>query len=246
MKQAKLFPSTLVAIVIGFSLAFFATDFARADRRIVSGTSIPLSVPGKKPIDQILATCLREETMGSLYPSLATTTPAPGTSPKDEAFIHEDVERTGDEFNWKDDTKWLPSLSYGLEFLEWKDVTTPIQRFISLDVSSVAYGPTYDETELSADFQTDAEGSSVNVSLNLLGPLPYFRTETTGHRTCSVNEWGRDACVDPAEERVSAQLVIPPEFVSSGTWVNQTTGHQTMKSFSFFRYAECLLWNWEN
>lgn len=221
-------------------------DVAHADRRIVPGTSIALAVPGKKPVETILATCLKEETLGSLYPSLVTVGPAPGTSAYEEAQIEEDVDRNGDEFNWTVETKWLPSISYSLDFLEWKDVSTSIQRHLAMEVSTSAYGSTYDETDLEVSFETDAEGSDLDVLLSLTGPLPYFRTEAVGRRSCSINEWGRNTCAEDQETTTGAQLVIPAEFVGSGMWMNKRTGHQTMKSFSFFRYAECLLWHWEN
>ena len=229
----------VLAILIG-------VEAAQADRRIVPGASIALTLPGKKPVETILATCLKEETIGSLYPSLATVGPAPGTSATEDAQMEEDIDRSGDEFNWTVETKWLPSVSYSLDFLEWKDMNTSIQRHLAMEVSASSYGSTYDETDLDVTFETDAEGSDVDVSLSLTGPLPYFRTEAVGRRSCSVNEWGRNTCAEDQEKTTSAQLVIPAEFVSSGMWTNNRTGHQTMKSFSFFRYAECLLWHWEN
>lgn len=247
MARPSIFAWTMAALsVLGASLLIIAPGVSKADRRIVPGASIPLTIPGKKPIPQILATCLREETLGSLYPSLSTVGPAPGTSANETLRIEEDSDRTGDELNWTIETKWLPSLLHELQFLEWQDASTSVQRFFSLGVSTSAYGQTYEETDLEVEFQTDAAGSDIEVSLSLTGPLPYLRTEALGRKTCSINEWGRELCAEEEEKTVLAQLVIPPQFVSAGTWMNRTTGHPTMKSFSYFRYAECLLWHWEN
>lgn len=247
MSRKWIGPLFICSLVSSSVFATFANmESAHADRRIVPGAAIPLALPGKKPVETILSTCLKEETLGSLYPSLATVGPAPGTSAHEDAQIEEDIDRTGDEFNWTVETKWLPSISYSLDFLEWKDVNTSIERHLAMEVSTSAYGPTYDETDLDVSFETDAEGSDVDVSLSLTGPLPYLRTEAVGRRSCSINEWGRDTCAEDEEKITSAQLVIPAQFVSSGMWTNSRTGHPTMKSFSFFRYAECLLWHWEN
>lgn len=247
MARSSIFAWTMAALSgVCSSIFIMLPTVSKADRRIFPGASIPLSIPGKKPIAQILATCLREETLGSLYPSLSSVGPAPGTSAAETLRIGEDADRTGDELSWTIETKWLPALSHDLEFLEWKDASTSVQRFFSLDVSTSAYGPTYEETDLEVEFQTDAEGSDIDVALGLTGPLPYLRTEVVGRKTCSINEWGRELCAEEEEKTVVAQLIIPPQFVSAGTWVNRTTGHTTMKSFSYFRYAECLLWHWEN
>ncbi len=217
---------------------------ARADRRIVPGSTIPLAAEKVSKLEEIMTLCLREETVASLYPSLATVGPAPGTSAAVSSHHTADENRTGDETKWTTNVTWLPATDYSLRFLEWTSASTSIERELALSVVASSYGSNYEEIDLDADFSTDAEGHSVDVGLRLSGALPYIQVELAGAQVCSVNNWGRESCVE-TEKSTAIGLVIPKNFANSGLWINRQTNHLTQKTFNYFKYAECLLWNWE-
>lgn len=227
-----------------FSVFLFVAP-AQADRRIVPGASISLAPEKSARMPEILTRCLQEETIASLTPKLSSVGPAPGTSAEISVNHRSEDERTGDNLKWTTKVTWLPAMNLSMKFLEWSTPSTSVERELSLDVSSSTYDPTFEETDLDVDLFTDAEGQQADVGLKLTGALPYYQSDISGAQHCSINNWGREECVE-IEKSTAVSLVIPKAFVNSGTWINRQTSHPTLKTFNYFKYAECLLWHWEN
>ena len=134
---------------------------------------------------------------------------------------------------------WEPSVDTALAFNETLADGTTKQRNLNLSLS-LRYG------EFVSEIETDFKDLDLSVYLTLPLLPAQLQVISEGGKTCSMNNWGRNRCVETPITVTAVNLVIPADFVAGANWVNSDSGVETQKRFSYFDYADCILWKWEH
>ncbi len=232
----------LSAVAVSTFLCVLLSSQALADGRIGPGAVIPLDITkaaNTEVVKEIITSCLYEEAMNGMFPELSNIESAATTTKTvfDRTSSFDKRSRSGSKTIVT--KSWQPDFTTELEFDEILDDGSTESRNLTLDFESY-YG------ELSARVDTDFKDLDLSDNLVIPFALAQLQVVSEGGRTCGLNNWGRERCVETPEIVTAVNLLIPADFVSGANWKNTSTDVETRKRFDYFRYAECILWKWQN
>lgn len=230
------------ALVLVSTCLFAVTSTASADGRIAAGAIIPLDsakASDAAVIKDIIGSCLYEEAMKGMFPELSKVEGASGTTKVVVDSSRSEDQRSRAGSTTTTTSLWEPHLETALAFDETLANGKTLKRDLDLSIG-MDYG------ELTAEVKTDYK--DLNLSAYLILPLSpaQLQVVSTGGKSCSMNNWGRNVCVETPTVVTAVNLVIPADFAANANWKNTDTGVETQKPFSYFDYADCILWKWEH
>ncbi|CAN5378418.1 hypothetical protein BH10BDE1_BH10BDE1_21730 [soil metagenome] len=229
-----------LAIAMTFTLSLAPTAYG--DGRIAAGAVIPLdSAKASDPevIKNIITSCMNEEAMKGMFPELSSIESNSGTTKTMVDRSSTDDQSATSGTTTTTTSLWEPSVETALTFNETLADGSTTQR--SLDLSlSLQYG------EFVSEIQTDYKDLDLSVYLTLPLLPAQLQVVSEGGKSCSMNNWGRNRCIETPITVTAVNLVIPADFVAEANWLNSDSDVETQKRFSYFDYADCILWKWEH
>jgi hypothetical protein len=232
----------LSALALFSSLALGASSTALADGRIAAGAVIPLdTAKGSDPavVREIIGSCMYEEAMKGMFPELSSIEGDSGTIKATTDSSEPEEQRSRSGTTTTTTSLWEPNTHTSLQFEEKLANGQTEHRYLNLQIG-MDYG------DFVAEIQTDYKDLDLSAYLTLPTLPAQLQVITTGGKSCSMNNWGRNICVETPVVASAVNLLIPADFVAGANWTNSDTGVETQKRFDYFNYADCILWKWEH